>query len=302
MRQAGTLPTEAEANRFADFLSTQGIQNRVEGQAETWGVWVLDEDRLPEAQAELEAFRNNPAEPRFAVERKKVEQARRQTERPPVQLPTRPRPGRASGASQRPLTWLLIATSVIVTVWLSLPGYEESVRVLLSIAPYRIRGNEVSWEYLSAIREGQIWRLVTPIFLHAALLEGIGALHLLFNVFWLHELGGQVEDRRGIWRFGLLVLVLAVASNLAEYWWSRHPLFGGMSGVNYGLLGYIWIKTRYRPAMGFFLAPGTMLMMMVWLVACMTGMLGPVANAAHAAGLVLGVAIGYAPVAFSRRR
>ena len=35
--------------------------------------------------------------------------------------------------------------------------------------------------------------------------------------------------------------------------------------------------------------------MLAWLVVCMTGMVGPIANAAHVAGLVIGMLVGAAP-------
>ncbi len=97
---------------------------------------------------------------------------------------------------------------------------------------------------------------MTPIFLH------FGLIHLLFNMVFLYQLGGMIEARRGPWRYLLLGLVCAVLSNIAQYGLStigwedgrfvvQMPgLFGGMSGVLYGLFGYIWMKSRYEPALG----------------------------------------------------
>jgi GlpG protein len=71
------------------------------------------------------------------------------------------------------------------------------------------------------------------------------------------------------------------------------PFFGGMSGVVYGLVGYVWMKGKYDPAAGLFLHPWTVIMVILWFFVCLTGYVGTIANAAHAAGLVLGVAWGY---------
>ena len=123
----------------------------------------------------------------------------------------------------------------------------------------------------------------------------------------------MVERRRGSWRFLLLVLVVAVISNLAQYYLDvgpqagglavqRNPLFGGMSGVLYGLFGYLWMKSRYEPALGMALSPRLVFWMIAWLFLCMTGVVGHVANVAHVTGLILGVVIGIAPYLWRRAR
>jgi GlpG protein len=67
-----------------------------------------------------------------------------------------------------------------------------------------------------------------------------------------------------------------------------------MSGVVYALLGYVWMQGRHNPRFGFVLHKSTVAMMLVWYVLCWTGFVGAIANWAHTAGLVLGVAWGYA--------
>ena len=70
--------------------------------------------------------------------------------------------------------------------------------------------------------------------------------------------------------------------------------FGGMSGVVYALFGYVWMKGRYEPEQGMILHPSTVQTMLLWLVLCMTGFLGNIANAAHVVGLVAGILFGLA--------
>ncbi len=145
------------------------------------------------------------------------------------------------------------------------------------------------------ITQGEIWRLVTPIFIH------FGWLHLVFNMFWLYDLGGLVEIRKSTWFLALIVLIIAIISNVAQAWMDG-PLFGGMSGVLYGLFGYIWMKQRYEPHLHIALAPNTVPMMLGWLVFCMTGAVGPVGNTAHVIGMVTGIAIGVARPMFRQWR
>ena len=92
-----------------------------------------------------------------------------------------------------------------------------------------------------------------------------------------------------------MVLVIGLISNVTQYLY-HGPNFGGMSGVAFGLFGYAWIKSEFDPDAGIFIPPRSVAMMLGWLVLCMTGLLGPIANAAHFAGLIVGILIGYGPV------
>ena len=79
-------------------------------------------------------------------------------------------------------------------------------------------------------------------------------------MFWLHDLGGQIEKRKGPKFFISFILVIALVSNLAQFILSG-PAFGGMSGVVYGLFGYVWVKTRLDPGDGFRLDPTVAMIM-----------------------------------------
>lgn len=170
------------------------------------------------------------------------------------------------------LTIALVALSLIVAVVTRLGSEREMV------APFLINWYELS--------QGQWWRLITPIFLH------FGLLHLLFNMMWLWELGRVIEGRFGWPRLLLLVVVTGLGSNFAELAWSG-PWFGGMSGVVYALLTYLWMQGRFNPWSGIYIPRHILAMMLAWFFLCWTGLFGPVANMAHTGGLLMGGLWGY---------
>jgi GlpG protein len=103
-----------------------------------------------------------------------------------------------------------------------------------------------------------------------------------------------------------LVCFCGAGSNAAQGWYSGPVLFGGMSGVVYGLLGFCWIHNLLLPDRFLEVPRGIIIFMLVWLVFCMIAPtellgIGSIANAAHLAGLLLGCAAAV-PVALWRRR
>ena len=140
---------------------------------------------------------------------------------------------------------------------------------------------------LPEIQQGQLWRLVTPMFLHFSI------FHIVFNMLWTWELGRIIEWQQGAWLLAALIFGISMVSNLAQYLVSG-PLFGGMSGVIYGLFGYIWIQSLTNPRFRIRLNPVIIKLMLGWFVLCWSGLLErffglAVANTAHSAGLASGV-------------
>lgn len=178
-----------------------------------------------------------------------------------------------------PLTVALAVVSVLITVVSDFGSVRHILAPLIISAP----GSEL----LANVRAGEVWRLLTPIFIH------LSVLHLVFNMLWLWDLGRLIETRRGLLMFGLFVLAVGIASNLAQYLITGSPYFGGMSGVVYGLLGYAWMQSRFNPRAGYVLHNHIVVMMLVWYALCWTGLLGPIANWAHTGGLVIGVIWGF---------
>src|SRR5271157_6560021 len=61
------------------------------------------------------------------------------------------------------------------------------------------------------IRAGQIWRLITPVFLHASI------LHIAFNMYALFLFGRGIEARFGHRRFLLLYFLSGFAGNVFSF-------------------------------------------------------------------------------------
>jgi GlpG protein len=296
MRHIGNLPDAAQARLFHDYLYARGIRNEIERDGESsWMVWVADEEQLETARGLLRRFQSDPAAPEFAREAAAAGQLRareaRDIENYRKRFFTSRRifPGSHSvGAGL--ITYGLIVACVVVALFSQLGRNQEFLRSLYIADP---EGGTAG--FLANVRAGQVWRLFTPALIH------FGVVHLLFNMLWLFELGSLIESRQGHLHFALLTLALGIASNLAQY--AAHgPYFGGMSGVVYGLLGYIWLRGRFDPSSGLFIDRRTVILMLVWLFACMTGWIGPVANVAHGTGLALGAAYGFLSAQIARGR
>ena len=138
------------------------------------------------------------------------------------------------------------------------------------------------------------WRLLTPMLIH------FGILHLAFNMLWLYRLGSQVENVERSTRALLGLVVLTQVPGALVQFSVSGPLFGGMSGVVYGLFGFTWMQARYA-SKGYALTDQDTLWIMGWFVLCATGLVGHVANAQHALGLVFGLLAGI-PAYVSFRR
>jgi GlpG protein len=324
MRQVATIAEETSARKLADHLLTLDVTTRVDRSPGGWIVWVHREDRMDLARREVEAFLADPDNPRYlgaskAAEAARKEEARRQKEhaRKTVDLS-----GRLNVPSfQRcPVTYSLIALSVAVAILTNMgTNVETNIPFVLSpptitegwrtvpigridsdsnfVRIERVPDIRIQPGRLDALRRGQVWRLISPIFLH------FGVIHLAFNMMMLYRLGSLVEMRKGKLVMIGLVLASAVASNLGQYFWDMQAngpekyiwRSGGMSGVLYAIFGYCWMKSDYDPESDMKIPTDLIVQMVLWLFLCMSGLLGNIGNAAHVSGLFVGLLIGVAP-------
>ncbi|HEY71194.1 MAG TPA: rhomboid family intramembrane serine protease [Anaerolineae bacterium] len=82
----------------------------------------------------------------------------------------------------------------------------------------------------AAVKAGEIWRLITPIFIH------IGILHFMVNMYSLFVLGPAVESLFGSQRMPLFYLISGIGGVAFSMLFSA-SLSAGASGAIFGLLG-----------------------------------------------------------------
>ncbi len=179
-------------------------------------------------------------------------------------------------------------------------------------ASQELRGREKDDVRVRAynLLHGEVWRLITPIFIH------FGPWHLALNLISLFQLGRVLETRYGTIRLLLVMLAIAIISNFLQgvvpARWDGSPVgllpdgwgvsfFGGISGVVFGLLGFAWIKSRYDWKSGFHIPRTTMIWAIAWIFLGISPLdekfLGcNMANWAHGAGFLVGIALAYLSV------
>ena len=298
MRRVGELPGENDARTFHDALVARGIGNNAEQEDDgTFSIWVHDDDRIAESGGMLALFRSSPDAPEFReatakakvvrTELVKAERRRRST------VADEARVGyERNFAGGGMITILLVVITIAVTGYTGFfhdrsANHEAISRLHISGMPFIHAEDGGKSLFLPEVRAGEVWRLITPIFLHG------DYMHIIFNMLMFWQLGRFIESRFGGAKLLALVMAIGVGSNLAEYLW-KSPYFGGMSGVNYGLFGFLWMKGKFGRDQGWQLNPQTVQLMLMWMVLCFTGMLGPIANGAHVGGLLIGALLGIA--------
>jgi len=98
--------------------------------------------------------------------------------------------------------------------------------------PCVLYGLGASWG--PAVARGQVWRLFTPVTLHANL------SHLLFNLFFQLRMGFRMEQQFGSRKMMLIYFVCGLFGNLLSVAVDPFKLAVGASTAGFGLLG-VWL-------------------------------------------------------------
>jgi GlpG protein len=136
---------------------------------------------------------------------------------------------------------------------------------------------------------GQIWRPLTSTLPH------VNPPHLIFNLYWLWRFGTRIERAYGPWRTAALYAYLAFGSSLAEYVFAGQGV--GLSGVVYGLFGYLWVVAYRDRRFWGAIDQQTIVLFVAWFFLCIyltVKNIMPIGNFAHGGGLLLGVLCGWA--------
>ncbi|MCX7080035.1 MAG: rhomboid family intramembrane serine protease [Pseudomonas sp.] len=278
------LPLAVDLSGFVKLLQRMQVPHRVSEEAGEQVLWVpasISED----VRSLYERFPAGDPEQQLDI---------------PVQA-TMERPGFVEQLRHSPVTALILLLCLIVGGVTLLGDNLDTLR-WLTFLEFRVVGEYIQFTPLdNSLAAGQWWRLVTPMLIH------FGILHLAMNGMWYWELGRRIEIRQGSINLLGLTLLFSLVSNYAQYYFSGPTLFGGLSGVLYGLLGHCWIYQLLSPNPAYRLPRGVLVMMLVWLLLCMSGLIsmigfGEIANAAHIGGLLVGCFTGLLGGLFSRRK
>jgi len=140
-----------------------------------------------------------------------------ESQQPKMQTPT---PIRVKIPRRKPIiTYTIIGVTVLIFV------VQYLINMFSDIDFFFFYGGKIN-EFIMA---GQVWRLITPAFLHSSI------LHIALNMYALFILGRRLELYYGHGRFILLYLLSAFAGNVFSFVLTPAPSIGASTAI-FGLL------------------------------------------------------------------
>ena len=280
MRKVGSLEDVQKAETFRWYLISQDIETKINEIGEhSTEIWVFKDEDWKRARDFFEQFKAAVDISSFQAAAEGVQKTQ------PVEAKKVEAPLVRTQGLQSMATFALMALSVLFFMMHFVDKDRWLMRHLM--ISQDILANSMGIKSFREILSGQVWRLVTPIFIHSDF------FHILFNMIWLYQFGRLVEETIGTLKFLLLVVFIAAFSNLAFYLVSG-PVFGGMSGVVYGLFTFMWACDRYSMVSPYRMDPNLAKFLGGFYVVCwILSALGfPVANTVHGVGALCGLLAG----------
>lgn len=133
------------------------------------------------------------------------------------------------------LTYGIIIVNILVWLLIKLISFRSGIAYTNYLEPFGAKIN-------SLIIQGQYWRFVTPMFLHA------DEIHLALNCYSLFIVGSQVEKIYGRFKFSLIYFVAGILGNIVSFAFSINPAVGA-SGAIFGLTGAMLFFAMKRPSL-----------------------------------------------------
>ena len=289
MINALEIPSDINLAAFSRFLSSRGVVHRVTEQGMNQVVWVSGEQERVFVRSAYSQYTSGELE---------------LDEAPVVLGKIQIIPRVLSAVRRFPLTLSLIAINVLlfpVGMGLGDGTIDGLFERLMFLAVEEVNGEQYFTTMSYTVEHGQWWRFITPMFIH------FSWLHIVFNLLWVWEVGRKIEFTNSAVVLFVAVIASSLAANVTQYLLSGPSLFGGMSGVVFGLLGHSLIWSRLVPSKDVGLPSGIYIFMLVYLVVGFTGVidllgLGSLANGAHLGGLIGGFATGGLAGLLARQR
>lgn len=140
---------------------------------------------------------------------------------------------------------------------------------------------------LSTDRPWEFYRLLSPSFLH------FGLFHIAFNLVMWEALARPLERTVGMLKLIMVFIAVALVSNMLQYGFLSHNMvFGGLSGVVYGIIGYTGVISRRRDVPSSLQFPKGLFAVSLIFIAAGFFINGGLANMCHLGGLLTGALAG----------
>lgn len=269
MIAVGQINNKRAAQAFSDYLQLKQIQHQVhtetqlegELQLEVFQFYTLD-DQVSKVSELLNDFAANPEHPKYLSASWQVSEP--------------------EAHGDKVTSWGFAA------IWSSAGAVTKSVTLLCAVifglsylGFFRpiIMNFGFSWDL------SEPYRLITPAFIH------LSTLHIIFNLMWWWYLGRQIERLLGKQTLLIVLVGTAFLANIAQALLVNNN-FAGLSGVVYGLGGFVWYCGAFHKSRTLYLPNNMFGFFIIWMLLGFFEVL-PVnmANWAHLFGLLAGLGL-----------
>lgn len=283
MFRALTVPARQDLRPFIAVLRTYALPHHVTEESGNLVVWAPDETQAQLIVSAYERWQLGALDVPVTPEHSKA-----------AMLPVKSLlQGFLRALWLAPVTLLMIIACLVVAVVSNMGADVMAVRMLFF--PEIASGTQLpAIAMITGLDSISDWlRTLTPALLH------FGPIHLAFNLLWLWFFGRMMEPALGVKSYIAVILIMAFSANVLQYIWSGTSNFGGMSGVVYGQLGFIWMWQTLRADSPLRLPLPMIMVFLVSLVLMEVLASSMIASAAHLGGLLSGMLCGLALAAVS---